>query len=215
MSIHISGGQREDGVLVGNLFDKYGSRNPIVRWLMSSFEEALLGFVNQAHPTSIHEIGCGEGYWVLRWNEQGFAARGSDFSKVVIELAQKNALARGFSASLFQSRSIYELDTSQDGADLVVCCEVLEHLEYPVQALEVLQQVVGRYLILSVPREPIWRLMNMVRGKYLAQMGNTPGHLQHWSQRRFVQLVARYFQIVEIKSPLPWTMLLCRRRDSP
>ena len=53
MSINISGGQRENGILVGNLFDKYGSRNPIVRWLMSGFEEAQLGFVNQAHPTSM------------------------------------------------------------------------------------------------------------------------------------------------------------------
>jgi hypothetical protein len=30
-----------------------------------------------------------------------------------------------------------------------------------------------------VPREPIWRIGNMARGRYLGDLGNTPGHIQH------------------------------------
>jgi len=213
MSIKIAGGAKEEGIIIGNAYNKYDSRNPIVRWMMNGFESSLSEFVAQASPSSIHEIGCGEGYWVLRWNEQGFAARGCDFSRSVIEIAQDNARHRGLSPLLFEPRSIYDLDAGQDSADLVVCCEVLEHLEDPEAGLRALQRVVKQHLIVSVPREPLWCALNMARGKYLAHWGNTPGHIQHWSKPGFTQLVSNYFEIIETRSPLPWTMLLCRPRQ--
>ncbi|AMP03321.1 methyltransferase -containing domain protein [Collimonas pratensis] len=43
-------------------------------------------------------------------------------------------------------------------------------------------------------------------------MGNTPGHINHWSTRGFIQLISKYFDVIEVKSPLPWTMLLCQPR---
>jgi 2-polyprenyl-3-methyl-5-hydroxy-6-metoxy-1,4-benzoquinol methylase len=212
MSVKISGGLKENGIVVGNAYDKYGSRNPVVRWMMNGFESALSDLVARAAPDAIHEIGCGEGYWVLRWNEQGITARGCDFSTQVIELARENATRREFSSSLFEARSIYNLESGRDSADLVVCCEVLEHLENPEAALKALQRVVGRYLIVSVPREPLWCTLNLARGKYLAQWGNTPGHIQHWSKGKFISLVSKYFDVIEVRSPLPWTMLLCAPR---
>jgi 2-polyprenyl-3-methyl-5-hydroxy-6-metoxy-1,4-benzoquinol methylase len=213
MNVKISGGAAENGIVVGNTYDKYGSRNPLVKWIMGGFEAALAGLVAQAAPATIHEIGCGEGYWVLRWNEQGLHARGCDFSPRVIELARENAAARGLSPALFEARSIHDLEAGRDSADLVVCCEVLEHLEHPEAALQALQRVVNRHLIVSVPREPLWRMLNLARGKYIADRGNTPGHLQHWSRREFVRMVSKYFEVAETRSPLPWTMLLCRPRN--
>ncbi|MOA56543.1 hypothetical protein D3C78_1805420 [compost metagenome] len=88
----------------------------------------------------------------------------------------------------------------------------MEHLEHPEQGLQALQRIVGRHLILSVPREPIWCALNLARGKYIGDFGNTPGHIQHWSQKGFISLVSRYFDVLEVKSPLPWTMLLCKPR---
>lgn len=212
MSIKISGGAKEDGIVIGNAYDKYGSRNPVVKWMMKGFESALNDFVSKANPQSIHEIGCGEGYWVLRWNEQGLSARGCDFSKQVIEIARENAIGRDLPPTLFETHSIYDLDTKQDSADLVVCCEVLEHLENPEAGLQALKRVVCGHLIVSVPREPLWCSLNLARGKYIDCWGNTPGHIQHWSKSGFIQLVSKYFEVVEAKSPLPWTMLLCRPR---
>lgn len=206
----IAGGMTEDGIVVGNAYDKYQSRNPVVRWIMRGFEAALRDFVARANPSSIHEVGCGEGYWVLQWQQQRIAARGCDFSAQVIALARANASARSVAEDVFSVRSIYDLDAQRDAADLVVCCEVLEHLEDPEAALLALRKVVGRHLIVSVPREPLWCALNLVRGKYVGRFGNTPGHIQHWSRRGFVELVGRHFDIVAIKSPLPWTMLLCR-----
>jgi 2-polyprenyl-3-methyl-5-hydroxy-6-metoxy-1,4-benzoquinol methylase len=208
----IAGGTTEQGVVVGNVYDKYGSRNPIVRRLMRGFEGALSELVTHAAPVSIHEVGCGEGYWVLHWNRRGLDSRGSDFSVKAIDLARLNAAQEGVGAERFAVRSVYDLEPGRDGADLVVCCEVLEHLERPEEALRRLQRVVSRHLIVSVPREPIWRLLNLARGKYIGSLGNTPGHLQHWSARAFTQLVARYFELVAVRTPLPWTIALCRAR---
>lgn len=213
MSIKIAGGAKENGVVIGNTYDKYGSSNPIVRWMMNGFESTLSELVIQASPETIHEIGCGEGYWVLRWNQKGLSARGCDFSNDVIEIARENAIKQGLLPLLFEARSIYDLDAKQDSADLVVCCEVLEHLEDPESGLKALQRVTKKNLIISVPQEPLWCVLNLARGKYITRFGNTPGHLQHWSKNSFVDLVSKYFEIIETRSPLPWTMLLCRPRD--
>lgn len=208
--IKMSGGVEDGGIVVGNAFDKYGSTAVLVRAIMRGFAKDLSNLVGLVSPKSIHEVGCGEGYWTLQWNKAGLSARGSDFSPKVIEIARENALNQGISASIFQVASIYDLDESQDSADLVVCCEVFEHLEDPSGAMQVLQTVAKGHLILSVPREPLWRFLNLWRFKYVSSLGNTPGHLQHWSKKQFVDFVSGYFEVVEVRSPLPWTMLLCR-----
>jgi 2-polyprenyl-3-methyl-5-hydroxy-6-metoxy-1,4-benzoquinol methylase len=98
----------------------------------------------------------------------------------------------------------------EDSAELIVCCEVLEHIEDPEAGLKALQKVTMQSLILSVPKEPLWRILNLARGKYITSWGNTPGHIQHWSKREFIQLVSKYFEVVEVRSPFPWTMVFCR-----
>lgn len=206
----ISGGLKEDGIVVGNAYDKYGSKNPVVGYLMKGFHDALSELIGIAQPKSIHEVGCGEGYWVVQWVEQGIDARGSDFSSQVINIAKVNANDKGIDPARFKAMSIYDLQVSIDSADLMVCCEVLEHLEDPEKGLLALKRATRDYLVLSVPREPIWCALNMARGKYWSQGGNTPGHIQHWSKSGFVAFVAKHFDVLEIRSPLPWTMLLCR-----
>jgi hypothetical protein len=66
------------------------------------------------------------------------------------------------------------------------------------------------HLLVSVPREPLWRMLNLARGAYWTSLGNTPGHLNHWSRRSFVELLSRHGEVVEARSPFPWTMLLVR-----
>ena len=107
---------------------------------------------------------------------------------------------------------IYDLLYSTDTEELKVCCEVLEHLDEPEVGLTALSRIANSYLIVSVPCEPIWSLMNLARGKYIKYYGNTPGHIQRWSKRNFILLVSKYFEILAVRTPLPWTMLLCHRK---
>lgn len=209
----IAGGQSEDGIIIGNTYDKYNAKNPIVRSLMNGFDASLQRFVREADPGSIHEVGCGEGFWVMHWAEKGFDVRGSDFSAEVIEMARRNAQAQGLAEGLFDVVSIYEVDADRDAADLIVCCEVLEHVDAPEQALQALQKIVRRDLIISVPKEPLWRALNMLRGKYIRDIGNTPGHVNHWSAAGIRRLVEKYFDVIDVARPTPWTMLRCQAKN--
>ncbi|MGA7440010.1 MAG: class I SAM-dependent methyltransferase [Luteibacter sp.] len=214
MAHKVAGGAVDDsGLVLGNTFDKYGSRNPVVKWLMSGFHSALDELVAKAKPTSIYEVGCGEGYWVARWHAEGYAAAGCDISADVVALARENTAHLGLPETTFDIRSIYDVDRAPDPDQLVVCCEVLEHIDDPERGLRALHAITGQHVIVSVPREPVWRALNMARGKYLPDLGNTPGHIQHWSAAGFRRMVESVFDIVEVRTPLPWTMLLCRRRD--
>jgi ubiquinone/menaquinone biosynthesis C-methylase UbiE len=109
--------------------------------------------------------------------------------------------------------SAYELPFPSDSFDLILACEVFEHLEDPPRALAEIERVLGNgMLLLSVPWEPAWRGLNVLRGAYLSELGNTPGHVQHFSRRAIRDLVASRFEVVAQRRPLPWTMLLARSR---
>jgi 2-polyprenyl-3-methyl-5-hydroxy-6-metoxy-1,4-benzoquinol methylase len=197
----------EKGVVIGNVDDKYGTRNPIARRLMQGFTDGLDALIERTGMVDVHEIGCGEGHLSARLAQRGFRVRACDFSEAIIAEAKS---LHGHLPIDFTIKSIYDLSPETDRAPVIICCEVLEHLETPERALQRLREVTGDWCILSVPREPIWRLLNMMRMKYLGDLGNTPGHLQHWSQSSFLRFVATQFEIVEVRSPLPWTQVLCR-----
>ncbi len=129
----------------------------------------------------------------------------------MIAEAQRRARAAGVSAD-FRVARVEELDPAVDAAELIVCCEVMEHLPDPQRALSVVASLASPWAIVSVPREPLWRALNMARLKYLGALGNTPGHLNHWSHRSFVRFLKARFEVVEVRSPPPWTMALCRTR---
>ncbi len=199
----------EDGIVAGNAYDKYGTRNPLARAMVNGFMTSLFSLVRSTRAREVHEVGCGEGQVSLRLAAEGLKVRGSDFSTQVVAEARRNAAAANASIP-FQVASIYDLQPAEAGAELIVCCEVLEHLPDPEQALNVLAQLARPHLIVSVPREPIWRALNMVRGKYVTEFGNTPGHLNHWSSRSFLKFLRQRFEIVEYRQPFPWTMAWCR-----
>lgn len=196
----------------GNFYDKYRTRNPIARWLMSGFLGAFDALANEASGVgSALEIGCGEGELSMRLARKGVHVRGCDIAGEVVEEARLRARAAGLEIP-FEECSVEQALGRYEQAELVVCCEVLEHLEDPRAALEILEKLSRQYVLVSVPREPLWRVLNMVRLRYLGKMGNTPGHVQHWSRRAFLEMLRTRFEIVAVRSPLPWTMALCRVR---
>lgn len=201
----------QGGVIAGNVYDKYATKNPVAKSLMQGFINSINQLVASTQVSQISEVGCGEGHLsiALANSHPGICLSASDFSAQIVELAQENAHNAGVNID-FKTASIYDLAPEQDAAELIICCEVLEHLDYPQQALEILAQLASPYLIVSVPREPIWRILNMIRGKYLTQLGDTPGHLQHWSKASFIQMLSGYVDVVQVLTPLPWTVVLCR-----
>jgi ubiquinone/menaquinone biosynthesis C-methylase UbiE len=104
--------------------------------------------------------------------------------------------------------SAYELPFEDASFDLVVCCEVLEHLEHPGRGLAEAVRVAKKAVLVSTPREPLWRVLNVARGRYLRDLGNTPGHVQHFGRRSLVRLVESRLRVVETRTPVPWTVVL-------
>jgi ubiquinone/menaquinone biosynthesis C-methylase UbiE len=104
--------------------------------------------------------------------------------------------------------SIYNLSRPDKSYDLVFVLEVLEHLDDPRRALEEVCRVSRRWVICSVPREPVWRALNLMRLKYVGGLGNTPGHVNHWSKAAFTEFVAEKLNVRSRLSPFPWTMIV-------
>jgi 2-polyprenyl-3-methyl-5-hydroxy-6-metoxy-1,4-benzoquinol methylase len=196
-------------VPTGNTFDKYGSQNPVVRRLMSGFHRTLDELWSQAAPSSVLDVGCGEGVLTLDWAE-----RLGDGRIVGIDLEDpklRAEWARRERPNLeFRAEEATRLSFGDGEFELAAAIEVLEHVPEPEATLAEMARVASGHLLVSVPREPLWRGLNMARGAYWRDLGNTPGHLNHWSKRGFVSLLSRYGDVVEARSPFPWTMLLVR-----
>ena len=200
----------EDGIVTGNTYDKYGSSNPLVRRMMSGFERSLDELLDRAAPASLLDVGCGEGVLVHRW-----ALRLGEGVRVVGIDLQEESLQAGWSARSAPNLEYRTVDAKSlpfvdDEFDLASAIEVLEHVPQPERTLAEMARCARRHLLVSVPREPLWRALNMARGAYWSQLGNTPGHLNHWSRAAFVRLLSRHGEVVEARSPFPWTMLLVR-----
>jgi len=197
-----------DDVVLGNVYDKYSTRNPLARMLQERFLKSAYTLISRVPAARILEVGCGETHLaslVREWkpNPQicGIDVSAEIFdrklaSRARVQLAVQSAEALGFPDETF---------------DIVIAAEVLEHLENPEAALREIQRVTCRHVLLSVPREPLWRALNIARFSYVKDFGNTPGHLQHWSKNSFVKMVSKYFEVLEVASPTPWTMLLAAK----
>lgn len=199
-----------DGKPAGNIEQKYNLINPIARLLVTRFLNTITKILQQ-HRTqinSITEVGCGEGYLAAMVQSLQIApVKACDVSPEIIQTAQSMYSSSGVE---FYVKDIYCLSSAEQ-ADLILCCEVLEHLEAPEKALKALQHIVKKYCLFSVPQEPLWRALNMARGKYINRLGNTPGHVNHWSVRSFAELISSYFTIITIKTSFPWTIVLAER----
>jgi len=113
--------------------------------------------------------------------------------------------------------SVYDLKHPGGSMDVVFLLEVLEHLDYPDKALSEIARILkpGGYLILGVPREPLWCMLNLARGKYLGRLGNTPGHLNHWSKHTLRIFMEGHFgPIRQTRAPLPWTLVLAQKETA-
>ena len=200
-----------EAVPTGNTFDKYGSSNPVVRRLMAGFHGTLDELWGQAAPQSVLDVGCGEGVLTYEW-----ARRLGDGRIVGIDLddpALKVEWGGRQRPNLeYRTEEATSLSFADDEFDMVTAIEVLEHVPDPRATVSEMARVARRHLLVSVPREPLWRGLNLARGAYWKTLGNTPGHVNHWSRRSFISLLSQHGKVEQARAPFPWTMVLVRVR---
>jgi SAM-dependent methyltransferase len=188
---------------------KYVKTNVITRRLLAGFFDGIGDLLK--HPgldavRSAMEVGCGEGFSTQKLRDllpPQCALRASDVEQRLVDEARRNN-----PGLTIERESIYELPHADGAFDVVFVLEVLEHLDDPARALAEVCRVSRRWVIASVPREPIWRVLNLARLKYVTALGNTPGHINHWSASKFQQFVNRRAPVRARRTPLPWTMVL-------
>ncbi len=191
---------------------KHESGNPIQRRLIDRFHAGVVRQVRTVSPACILEVGCGEGYVLDAVRVAGVDATliGVDRSAPAVEAARARL---GTGAALHVGDAL-EVSQTLTGVrpDLVLMIEVLEHLDDPDAMLDDLVTLTTGHVLLSVPREPLFRGLNLARLKNISDLGNDPEHVNHWSTRSFVRFVERRFEVVSVERPLPWTLVLARRR---
>lgn len=187
-------------------FQKHTSKNPIQKFLIDNFYSSLISLVKPLSPKTILDAGCGEGFTMDKLSKNGIGEKteGVEYSKEAILLGEKL-----FPNLTFRQGSVYELPYKDKSFDLVVCTEVLEHLEEPARALREMLRVSKKYLIISTPNEPFFMMSNFLRGKNMMQFGNDPEHIQHWTIFSFLKLMKKHeVRIRIVKLPFPWIMIL-------
>jgi SAM-dependent methyltransferase len=195
----------------GNATRKYESGNPLVRVLVSRFLTEIESTISAVRPHSILDAGCGEGLVTERLAPAAAGhVVGVDLGD---DLLRDHWRRRERDRLSFQAASIYALPFDDASFDCVCALEVLEHLERPRDALRELCRVAQRTLLVSVPREPIWRAVHLLAGRDVRHLGNTPGHINHWSSRRFARLVAEFARVERVSRPFPWTVVLASPRE--
>lgn len=196
-------------VPTGNAYDKYGTANPVERKVMANFFASLDQALPGERPARILEVGAGEGEVVGRVIQ----ARWPDVPTAVLDLPDPERIVQWRDRRLpgvFGSAT--QLPLPDRSVDLVLAIEVLEHVDDPAAALAEIARVAKHDVVLSVPREPIWRVLNVARGRYWKDLGNTPGHVNHWSSKGFTGLVSQHLEVTGTWQPLPWTLVRARPR---
>ncbi len=193
-------------------YKKHTHRNPIQRLLLWNFFRSLTNLTTARKINSILDVGCGEGFTLNRLKQRGIGQilAGVEYSKTAIELGRK-----AYPDIKIIQGSIYELPYKNNSFDLVLCTEVLEHLDKPQDALKELIRVSKKYLIISVPNEPFFMLAQLIRGKNWSRLGNDIEHIQHWTMFSFPKFVKRNsgtkIRILAKRYPFAWTMLLLEK----
>jgi ubiquinone/menaquinone biosynthesis C-methylase UbiE len=196
-----------DGVSgrAGNLVDKYATPNPAARMLVGRWRAALRELLVEAAPESVLDVGCGEGELTAEW---AAALPGTGMLGVDVEDVTRVSPAPNLAFRVIAPAPPLPFD--DDAFDLVAAVESLEHMEDSEGALAEMARCARRHVLVSAPREPLWRVLNLVRGAYVRRLGDTPGHLRHFSTGNLRGLLRRHGAVVAQRSPLPWSVALVR-----
>lgn len=191
-------------------YKKHTSKSKLQRFFINNFFRILLQQVRQLDGIeSVLDVGCGEGFTLemLRKQKIGKKLVGIEYLDTAIKIGKKV-----HPKIEFKQGTIYELPYKDKTFDLVICTEVLEHLEEPEKALKELVRVSKKYCVISVPNEPFFMSANFLRGKNFSRWGNDIEHIQHWTAIGFKRFVGKYLRVRSISLPFPWTLLITERK---
>lgn len=182
------------------------SEHPLVRLMIKLFKRDLKQMIESVKPNSVLDAGCGEGIiasFIL--SQFNFDMQGIDLPWDMLRMCSKILPV--------VCANVHKLPFEDKTFDLVICLEVLEHINMLEKGLLELARV-GEYSIISVPNDVLMKIRNISRGKYLRNLGNFPGHVNHWNYFSFKKLLWEYFDIFDMRiSGLVWLIALVKPKN--
>ncbi|MGN0366667.1 MAG: class I SAM-dependent methyltransferase [Suilimivivens sp.] len=200
-------------------YEKYMTKNPLKRKMVENLNEKIVNYITQIAKeitkkkglVRILDAGCGEGFItdLIYRNVEHAQITGLEYTKEALDLA------RQMNPDIdFVEGDIYQLPFCDNTFDIVLCTEVLEHLNEPERALSEMARVADHTVFLTVPNEPWFCMGNLVVLKNVSRLGNPVDHVNHWTYRGFVKYItAQYVNFGKKQSDrsFPWTIMICRK----
>jgi SAM-dependent methyltransferase len=179
---------------------KFETANPVVRRLIGGFFDRLGALVAPLRPASTLDAGCGEGETLVRLGPLlGERVAAVDLS--AYSVARVGERLPGVDARI---ASVADLPFADASFDLVLCLEVLEHLDDPSAAVAEIARVAASDVVVSVPFEPYFRIGSLLRGKHLRALGNHPEHVNHFNRSSLAALLDPALDVKGIRTAFPW-----------
>lgn len=190
-------------------YQKHTSTDASRKFFLRRFNKMLVQKVKNLNVSSVLDAGCGEGFTLSMLSKAHAAKKleGIDFSKQAIQLGKKQ-----FPYLSLTQGDIYKLPYKDNSFELVICSEVLEHLDMPEKAVREVLRVSKKYVIFSVPNEPFFMGARLAKGMNIKNFGNHPEHINHWTVFSFPQMLKRNgVSVKKVSYPFPWILVLGKK----
>lgn len=170
----IKGGYHE-----GRHVEKFDDRQNTDQWQLNVYESALELF-KKNNGNSVIDVGSGSGYKLMDLF--------GNFETTGIELAETcHWLKLNYPRKKWME--FENTDPRQLKTDMIICSDVIEHVQNPDDLMTFMGKIEFKWLVLSTPER------NRVRGKMDFGPPENTSHYREWSDTEFKTYVSRWFKV--------------------
>jgi 2-polyprenyl-3-methyl-5-hydroxy-6-metoxy-1,4-benzoquinol methylase len=196
----------------------FGWQSPEPNFSHAYILPAVLALLPKGKKLNILDAGCGNGYIANQLAELGHTVTGVDQAEDGIAIAQK-----AYPRVRFMLGSVYDdLSSIVQDVDVIISCEVIEHLYYPNTFLVNMHRYIrpNGYIILTTPYHGY--LKNLALSLFNAwdkhhTVGREGGHIKFFSEKTLsLMLNQSGYDDITYKNagrlPFLWKSMVCRAR---
>jgi len=196
--------------------DRYHqSSNLIIRFIENKRVKQILSFLKINENDTVIEIGCGVGD-ILSRLDKGILT-GMDISQYILDIAKKKYKSIKFINGNAENLPV---EISQNKYDKIICSEVLEHVENPVNVLKEIKKISkdNSIIVISIPNEKLINQIKKVLQKIrifnfffpnISKKMDDEWHLHSFDLKKIKNLLFNDYKIKKIKG-IPYNFIPLR-----
>lgn len=150
-------------------------------WQKEVYEHAA-GLARRENISSICDVGCGSAFKLMK-HFSDYDTTGIDVEATVAFLKNKYPDRKWISAP-FSDRSLPQFD-------MVICSDVIEHVDDPDELFAFLVHLAKKYLVISTPAREKYE------GRYYYGPPSNPAHVREWTFAEFGRYASTKVNVIE------------------